>query len=110
MNMNDGKKKATRFKTVNPVMIYLPTKEAEAFRRYARKHQLTGSQIAKEGIAMRMAGESDPFNHGFNSGLNEAMNIVRNTDGAKMMFPSGKSFAELVCEEIEKYIRGKSND
>jgi hypothetical protein len=57
-----------------------------------------------------MAGETDPFNQGFNSGLNEAMNIVRNTDGAKMMFPSGKSFAELVCEEIEKFQRGKSND
>jgi hypothetical protein len=35
---------------------------------------------------------------------------VRNTEGAKMMFPSGKSFAELVCDEIEKFQRGKSND
>jgi len=26
------------------------------------------------------------------------------------MFPSGKSFAELVCDEIEKFQRGKSND
>jgi hypothetical protein len=108
--MNDGKKKATRFKTVEPVMIYLPKSDADTFRRYAKKSQLTQSQIAKEGIAMRMAGESDPFNQGFNSGLNEAMNLVRNTEGAKMMFPSGKSFAELVCDEIEKFQRGNSND
>jgi hypothetical protein len=108
--MNDGKKKVSRFKTVEPVMIYLPKLDADTFRRYAKKTQLTQSQIAKEGIVMRMAGESDPFNQGFNSGLNEAMNIVRNTEGAKMMFPSGKSFAELVCDEIEKFQRGKTND
>jgi hypothetical protein len=91
-------------------MIYLPKKDAEEFRRYARRTKLSGSQIAKEGIAMRMAGESDPFNQGFNAGLNEAMNLVRQTKGAQMMFPSGKSFAQLVCEEIEKYLREKANE
>jgi len=105
--MSDGKKKTTRFKTVEPVMIYLPKKDADFFRRYAQQNQLTQSQIAKEGIEMRMAGESDPFNQGFNSGLNEAMTIVKNTDGAKMMFPSGMSFAQLVCDAIEKYLREK---
>ena len=108
--MNDGKKKATRFKTVEPVMIYLPKSDADAFRRYSKKSNLSNSQVAKEGIAMRMAGETDPYNQGFNSGLNEAMHIVKSTEGAKMMFPSGKSFAELVCDEIEKFLRGKQND
>ena len=108
--MNDGKKKATRFKTVEPVMIYLPIKDADVFRKYVKKSNLTQSQIAKEGIVMRMAGDNDPFNQGFNGGLNEAMNIVKNTEGAKMMFPSGKSFSDLVCDEIEKYLREKTND
>lgn len=108
MNMSDGKK--SRFKTVEPVMIYLPKKTADEFRKYVKKTKLSGSQIAKEGITMRMAGETDPFNQGFNAGLNEAMNIVRQTKGAQMMFPSGKSFAQLVCEEIEKFLREKSND
>lgn len=107
--MSDGVKKTSRFKTVEPIMIYLPKKDAEEFRKYARRTKISGSQIAKEGIAMRMAGESDPFNQGFNAGLNEAMNLVRQTKGAQMMFPSGKSFAQLVCEEIEKYLRDKAN-
>ena len=104
--MTDGKK-PSRFKTVEPVMIYLPIKDADEFRKYARKTKLSGSQIAKEGIAMRRAGENDPFNQGFNAGLNEAMNLVRQTKGAQMMFPSGKSFAQLVCDEIEKFLREK---
>jgi hypothetical protein len=35
------------------------------------------------------------------------MRIVRETEGAKMMFPSGKSFGQLVCDEIEKFLKGK---
>jgi len=108
--MSDGEKKTTRFKTVVPVMIYLTKKEADDFRKYAKKTKLTGSQIAREGINMRMSGENNPYNAGFNAGLNEAMNIVRQTNGAKMMFPSGKSFAQLVCEEIEKFLREKAHD
>lgn len=103
--MSDGEKKTNRFKTVVPVMIYLTKKEADDFRRYAKKSQIPGSQIAREGIAMRMSGENNPYNAGFNSGLNKAMELVKQTNGAKMMFPSGKSFAQLVCEEIEKYMR-----
>jgi hypothetical protein len=49
----------------------------------------------------------DPFKNGFNQGLNEAMRIVRETEGAKMMFPSGKSFGQLVCDEIEKFLKDK---
>ena len=108
--MNDGKKKVSRFKTVKQKVIYLPHELAEKFEKYAKKNDITQSKIVCEGIVMRMSGNDDPFNQGFNSGLNEAMNLVRNTEGAKMMFPSGKSFAELVCDEIEKFQRGKSND
>jgi hypothetical protein len=61
--------------------------------------------VASEGIEMRLSGDDDPYNKGFNGGLNEAMRIVKQTEGAKMMFPSGKSFGQLVCEEIERYIR-----
>jgi hypothetical protein len=35
------------------------------------------------------------------------MRIVRETEGAKMMFPSGKSFGQLVCDEIEKFLKDK---
>tara|TARA_R110000822_G_scaffold176153_1_gene315717 strand:- start:76 stop:393 length:318 start_codon:yes stop_codon:yes gene_type:complete len=103
--MNDGKKKVSRFKTVKQKVIYLPHELAEKFEKYAKKNDITQSKIVCEGIVMRMSGNDDPFNQGFNQGLNEAMNIVNQTDGAKMMFPSGKSFAQLVCGEIEQYLR-----
>lgn len=106
--MKDGAKKS-RFKTVMPVMIYLPIDLNNELKRYVKKSKLSGSKVASEGIAMRLSGDDDPYNKGFNAGLNEAMRIVKHTEGAKMMFPSGKSFGQLVCEEIERYIREKGD-
>jgi len=96
----------TRFKTVAPVMIYLPIDEEEEFKEFAKKNKLTNSQVAREGIKMRINGSD--YNAGFNDGLNEAMKVAENTEGAGMMFPSGKSFGKLVAEAIEKEMRAKN--
>jgi hypothetical protein len=89
-------------------MVYVDPVERDKIQAYAKKEKTNVSQLARESFRMRMSGNGDPFNNGFNQGLNEAMRIVSQTEGAKMMFPSGKSFAKLVCEEIEKFLREKS--
>ena len=103
----------SRFKTVAPVMLYIESKELAALKMFAKINRTTMSQVARDGIRMRMSGSQDPYNKGFNDGLNIAMELAKKTKGAQMMFPSGKSFAELVCEEISKYVResnGRYND
>ena len=101
--MSDGLKKKTPSKKVESVMIYMSKAERSALNAFAKHNDLFVTQVAREGIKMRMSGND--YNHGFNDGLNESIKIVNNTDGAKMMFPSGKSFAKLVTDEIEKFIR-----
>ena len=103
--MNDGKKKVSRFKTVKQKVIYLPHELAEKFEKYAKKNDITQSKIVCEGIVMRMSGNDDPFNQGFNQGLNEAIRITNSCEGATMMFPSGKTFAKVVSDDIEKFLR-----
>ena len=95
----------SRFKTVAPVMIYMHPKELSALKKFAKERKLSVSAIAREGIRMRLEGEDDPYNSGFNAGLQVAMDLTSNTQGAQMMFPSGKSFGALVCEEIAKFKR-----
>ena len=107
--MSNGPAKTSRFKTVTPVMIYLHPDERERLTRFAKQMNVPASQIAREGIRMRMEGDDNPYNKGFNEGLNEAMRIVRANKGAEMRFPSGKSFAQLVCEDIELFMREKSD-
>jgi hypothetical protein len=93
----------SRFKTVTPVMIYITPEDKEALTKYAETNKMTASQIVREGVRMRLQGND--FNTGFNAGLQEAIKIAHATEGAKMMFPSGKSFAALVSENITLAIR-----
>ena len=100
-------KKTSRFKTVVPLMVYLDPKERESVKVFSKKENMSVSQLSREAFQMRMSDSSDLFNSGFNAGLNEAMKIVNNCQGATMMFPSGKSFARVVCDDIEKFLRDK---
>jgi hypothetical protein len=108
--MKDGAKKMSRFKTVVPIMVYVEPTARAKIQSFAKKEKTNVSQLAREAFKMRMSGDEDPYNNGFNQGLNEAMKIVSTTEGAKMMFPSGKSFAQLVCENIEEFMRRKSDE
>jgi hypothetical protein len=106
--MKNGKPNKSRFKTVTPVMIYLSPDDKRKLNEYALKNKIASTQIAREGIYMRLQGDDNAYNKGFNDGLNEAMKITNANHGAQMKFPSGKSFAEYVCEDIQKHMREKS--
>jgi len=99
----------TRFKTVSPLMIYVYPEDAERIKKFAKRAKKTVSQIAREGIAMRM-NKKDPYNVGFDEGLRTAMNVAVKAEGAQMRFPSGKSFGQLVWDEIEKFKREMPED
>jgi hypothetical protein len=103
--MNNGVKKMSRFKTVVPLMVYLDPAERTKVKNYAKKEKTNVSQLAREAFRMRLAGGDDPFNQGFNHGLNEALRIINITDGAKMAYPSGKTVAKLLTDEIENFLR-----
>ena len=97
----------SRFKTVVPLMVYLEPAERERVKKFAKTEGMNVSRLSREAFQMRMSDSSDLFKSGFDAGLNEAMKIVNNCQGASMMFPSGKSFARLVCDDIEKYLKDK---
>jgi len=103
--MKSGAKKMSRFKTVVPLMVYVDPSERTKIQNYAKKEKTNVSQLAREAFRMRMAGGDDPFNQGFNHGLNEALRIINSTDGAKLAFPSGKTVAKLLTDEIENFLR-----
>jgi uncharacterized membrane protein YgcG len=84
-------------------MIYLTPEDKEALSKYAEDNKMTASQIVREGVRMRLQGND--FNTGFNAGLQEAIKLTHATEGAKMRFPSGKSFADLVSENLTLAIR-----
>jgi hypothetical protein len=104
MIMSNGSKKSL-FKDRNSVRIYLEQSEKERITKFAEKSDISVGQFAREAFQMRMAGGDNPFNKGFNQGLNEAIRIANACEGATMMFPSGKTFAKVVSDDIEKFLR-----
>jgi hypothetical protein len=103
--MNSGKKKSHSKVPLKAVMIYLTHDDADKIRKFADDRGLSVSKIAREGLQMMMEKQGERFEMGFNEGLNVAMQTVNDTKSMHMMFPSGKSFAELVCESLSPLIR-----
>ena len=107
--MSNGSKK-NLFKDRTEIMVYVEDAEKKRIAKFAEKCGISVGQLAREGFKMRMAGGDDPFNKGFNQGLNEAIRIANDCDGATMMFPSGKTFAKVVSDDIEKFLREQKDE
>lgn len=90
----------TPSKKLRPFMAYIDESQHKKMTRLSKKINIPMSQLVREAINMRLA-SGDPYTNGFNEGLNKAVSIVSANKAAQMRFPSGRSFAELVNEEIE---------
>lgn len=82
-----------------PFLAYLTPPEYAKLKKFAKAHKVPMSQIVREAITARTV-SGDPYVKGFNDGLQEAMNAVNGMQHAQMRFPSGKSFAELVTDDL----------
>lgn len=96
-------------KPLKPFMAYIEESQHMALFRYARKAQIPMSQLVREAIALRIAPEN-PYRSGFNDGLKRAIDVVAKNTAAQMRFPSGKSFAELLSEELETAMMGEHHE
>ena len=86
-----------------PLLIYLDQKQYGALKRMAKKTDKAMGQIIRESLEIRLSEQQDPYSAGLKDGLNKAMEIAQLSKGGQMKFPSGKSFGEMVSDEIEAY-------
>lgn len=87
-------------KPLKPFMAYIEDSQHVAMLKYSTKAQIPMSQLVREAISLRIAPDN-PYRAGFNDGLNKAMEVINANKASQMRFPSGKSFAELINEDIE---------
>jgi len=81
---------------VKPFMTYLEPDNITRLQKFAKKKKITMSQVIREALNARMSDEGDPYNAGFNAGIEESINIIKKNKASQMRFPSGSSFAELM--------------
>jgi len=82
-----------------PFMTYLEVAEHIRLKKFAKQKKLTMAKIIREAILLRMA-DSNPYIQGHNEAVNKCIQMIESNTAAQMRFPSGKSFAELMNDEL----------
>jgi predicted DNA-binding protein len=86
-----------------PFMAYLDPGVYKDMKAFSKRNRTPMSQLMREAIHARIA-SGDVYTLAFNAGLKAAMKITLENKASQMRFPSGKTFGELVCEDIEKLL------
>ena len=93
----------TLSKKLKPFMTYIDDNDYVKLKRLAKKQRITMAQVIREGLSLRMV-EGDPYLQGFNDGLNKASEVITAHNAGQMRFPSGQSFADVICDELSNHI------
>lgn len=91
----------TLSKKLKPFMTYMDDSDYLKLKKFAKAKRVTMAKILREGLMVRMA-QDNPYITGFNDGLGTAVKIINEHQASQMRFPSGKSFGELMTDEIMK--------
>ncbi len=94
---------------LKPFMAYLTFEQYAKLKRFSVKNATTMSQLIRESIDARIA-VGDRYSLGYNAAIKDAMKVVTENKAAKMRFPSGKSFADLVNEDIKSHLIKENTD
>lgn len=89
------------FKKLKPFMTYLDEDDHLRLKKFSKQKKITMAKVIREGVLMRMATASQ-YVSGFNDGINKAADVVKSNTASQIRFPSGQSFAELICDELFK--------
>lgn len=95
--------------SLKPHMTYLTFEQYGRLKRFATKNNTPMAQVIRESIDARIA-DGDRYSHGYNTALRDAIRVVEDNKAAKMRFPSGKSFADLVNEDLKKLTLESANE
>lgn len=91
-------------------MTYIDEDSHAALKKFAKAKKLTMSKLIREGLMMRMS-EGHEYINGFNECLNQVESLLSNNRAAQMRFPSGKTFADMMIDEISLLrMRGETNE
>lgn len=90
---------ATPSNNYKPFLTYLNPAEYARLKKFSVKNKTPMTQIVREAVTARITG-GNAYVSGFNAGIQEAIDAINAMKHAQMRFPSGKSFAELVSDEL----------
>lgn len=84
-----------------PYMTYLDPSEHKALQKFSKKNKIPMAQIVREAISARLV-SGNPYITGFNAGVDASVAEIKNIQAAQMRFPSGRTFADVISDDVIK--------
>jgi hypothetical protein len=86
---------------LKPFMAYLELTQYVNLKKFSAANKIPMTQLIREAIDARIA-SGDRFVFGYNKAIDDAIDALNANRASQMRFPSGKSFAEILTEDIIK--------
>ena len=91
----------TNFKTF---FAYLTEDQFFALKRFSADTGVSMSQVIRESVDARLS-KGDQYVAGYNQAITDVINTINSNNLSKMAFPSGKTFREVIIEDISAHVR-----
>lgn len=85
-------------------VVYFDHETHSRVKEFSDKNHISMNQLIREGVEQRMS-KDNPYVTGYNTAIRKTMIVVKENNATKMRFPSGKSFAELINEDIQTLLK-----
>lgn len=85
-------------------MVYMTPPQLKQLKTFAKASRLSVSQVVREAVIMRIDVEN-PYNKGFNDGIDCAIQTARDSNGGQIRFPDGRTFADCVADNLKEFKR-----
>jgi len=84
-----------------PFLSYLEPGEYTMLKKYSAQTKTPMTQLMREAVTMRVS-SGEQYLNGYNNGITKAIDVLKANQASNMRFPSGRSFGEIIEDDLIK--------
>jgi len=91
---------------LRPFFAYLTDDQYASLKQFSAATGVSMTQLIRESIDARLS-KGDQYVAGYNQAIQDAILKINSNNLSKMAFPSGKTFGEVIIEDISANLRSQ---
>lgn len=91
---------------LRPFFAYLTDDQYASLKQFSAATGVSMTQLIRESIDARLS-KGDQYVAGYNQAIQDAILKINGNNLSKMAFPSGKTFGEMIIEDISANLRSQ---
>lgn len=89
---------------LRPFFAYLTDEQYASLKQFSGETGVSMTQLIRESIDARLS-KGDQYVAGYNQAIKDAIQTINDNNLSKMAFPSGKTFGEVIIEDLSSHMR-----